>query len=127
MRYLNKEEIDIATRFLFLSMAITVIQQDLQHLEDGAFKIKRPYRQLLQIMDSLALKERKQLKRRMYQKKMQVIHGDRTRFFSTFIFIAQQKQEEKSYFNPAIRNHVEAILRELIQESSSLSEVSIGD
>ena len=127
MRYLNKEEMNIANRFLFLSMAIIVIEQDLQHIEEGAFKIKNPYRQLLQEMNSRALHERKQLKKRMYQKKMQVIHGERTRFFSTFIFIAQQKQEEKSYFNPAIRSHVESILRELIQKSSSISEVSIDD
>lgn len=127
MRYLNKEEMNIATRFLFLSMAIIVIEQDLRNFEEGAFKIKDPYKQLLRKMNSLALLERKQLKRRMHQQKIQVIHGERTRFFSSFIFIAQQKQEEKSYFNPAIRNHVELIVRELIQESSCLSEVTMDD
>lgn len=108
-------------------MTIIVIEQDLQHLEEGAFKIKKPYKQLLQNMHALALNERKHLKRRMYQKKMQVIHGERTRFFSTFIFIAQQRQEEKRFFNPVIRNHVETTLHELIQKSSGLSEMIMDD
>lgn len=124
MRYLSKEEIAITTRFLFISMAIVVIEQDLRHVEDGPFKIKEPYVQLLHQMNLAALRERKQLRKQMNEKNLQVIRGERTRFFSTFILIAEQKQEEKSYFNPAIRKHVETILRELMQVANHASEVS---
>ncbi len=124
MRYLSKEEIAITTRFLFISMAIIVIEQDLRHMEDGPFKIKEPYVQLLHQMNLAAQRERKQLRKQMSEKNLQVIRGERTRFFSTFILIAEQKQEEKSYFNPAIRKHVEMILRELMQVASHSSEVS---
>lgn len=127
MRYLSKEEMYVTTRFLFLSMAIVVIQQDLQHIDHGDFKIKKPYMQLLHKMNTIALQERKQLRQQMYQKKLQIVHGEKTRFFSTFIFIAQQKQEEKNYFNPAIRNHVEIVLQELMQKASHLSEVTTDD
>lgn len=126
MRYLSKEEIAITTRFLFISMAIIVIEQDLRHMEDGPFKIKEPYVQLLHQMNLAAQRERKQLRKQMSEKNLQVIRGERTRFFSTFILIAEQKQEEKSYFNPAIRKHVEMILRELMQVASHSSEVSTG-
>src|SRR5699024_2858423 len=47
MRYLSEDELKLATRFLFLSMAIIVMEKDIQHIQRGAFKIKEPYTELL--------------------------------------------------------------------------------
>ncbi|MCM3399252.1 MULTISPECIES: hypothetical protein [Oceanobacillus] len=114
MRYLSDEELELGTRFLFLSMAIVVIRQDMDHIQRGAFKIKEPYMKLLTKMEEKATNERRELRAAMKQKRMQVITLNKNDSFSSFLFICQNREEKRNYFNPAIRKKVEAILDELI-------------
>lgn len=120
MSYLSNEELHLATRFLFLSMAMIVIQKDIQHIQEGAFKIKEPYLQLLSDMSTKATAERKQLRKKMYDKKMQVITIEKSEFFTSFLFLCQGREERRSYFNPAIRKKVEEIIKEFIQYQKGL-------
>ncbi|UOQ92788.1 hypothetical protein MUO14_20615 [Halobacillus shinanisalinarum] len=114
MRYLKQEELDIASRYLFLTMAIAVIRQDRKHFEQGLFKIKEPYMELLSKMELEAREERKKLKTQMNHRKLQVIESGRNNSFTSFLFLAHGYEEKRNYFNPAIRKKVENILFELI-------------
>ncbi|MBC5636656.1 hypothetical protein H8S33_07435 [Ornithinibacillus sp. BX22] len=114
MRYLTDEELKIASRFLFLSMAIVVIQQDIQHIQKGAFKIKEPYIQLLEKMNANALDERRQLRRKMEAKKLQVMLINKNDSFSSYLFLCRGKEEKRNYFNPAIRKKVEEIVQDIM-------------
>ena len=114
MRYLSDEELELGTRFLFLSMAIVVIRQDMDHIQCGAFKIKEPYMKLLTKMEEKATNERRELRVAMKQKRMQVITLNKNDSFSSFLFICQNREEKRNSFNPPIRKKVEAILDELI-------------
>src|SRR5690625_6127811 len=73
MRYLKDEEFNIASRFLFLSMARVVIQLDIENIEQGPFKIKNPYLFLLRKMISKATNERRHLRKLMKDKSIQVV------------------------------------------------------
>ncbi|WP_404451694.1 hypothetical protein LG329_15340 [Virgibacillus necropolis] len=117
MRYLNEEELQVASRFLFLSMAIVVIQQDVQHVQKGAFKIKEPYTQLLEKMISEATNERRQLRQTMQKKNIKVVTLNKNDSFSSFLFLCQSREEKRNYFNPAIRKKVEVILQELMHKA----------
>lgn len=57
MRELPEEELQSAARFVFLSMAIVVMEQDMKHIEAGGFKIKEPYLGLLAEMNDHAENE----------------------------------------------------------------------
>jgi len=114
MRYLSEEELAIATRFLFISMAITVLEQDMKHVQDGPFKIKEPYLELLEQMLAAAKTERKQLRKSMQDQKIRISPLNRNESFTSYLFIAGRREEQRNYFNPAIRKHVEAIIRELM-------------
>ena len=114
MRYLSEEELAIATRFLFISMAITVLEQDMKHVQDGRFKIKEPYLELLEQMLAAAKTERKQLRKSMQDQKIRISPLNRNESFTSYLFIAGRREEQRNYFNPAIRKHVEAIIRELM-------------
>lgn len=114
MRYLSEEELAIATRFLFISMAITVLEQDMKHMQDGPFKIKEPYLELLEQMLAAAKTERKQLRKSMQDQKIRISPLNRNESFTSYLFIAGRREEQRNYFNPAIRKHVEAIIRELM-------------
>ncbi|MFD1174267.1 sulfotransferase family protein [Oceanobacillus picturae] len=117
MRYLTEEERHIASRFLFLSMAIVVIQQDIQHIERGAFKIKEPYMELLETMTTVASAERRELRTQMNKRRIEVVNLHKNDSFSSFLFICQGREEKRNYFNPAIRKKVHAIIQELMQKS----------
>lgn len=117
MRYLNEEELQVASRFLFLSMAIVVIQQDVQHVQKGAFKIKEPYIELLEKMILDATNERKQLRQTMKKMHLQVVTLNKNDSFSSFLFLCQGREEKRNYFNPAIRKKVEVIVQDLMRKA----------
>ncbi|MFD2630328.1 hypothetical protein [Oceanobacillus kapialis] len=117
MRYLTEEERHIASRFLFLSMAIVVIEQDIQHIEKGAFKIKEPYMHLLENMATVAGEERRELRMQMNRGRIKVVTLEKNDSFSSFLFLCQGREEKRNYYNPAIRKKVHAIIQELMQKS----------
>ena len=115
MRYLAEEEYKLASRFLFLSMAITVIQRDLVAIEQGNnLKIKESYLTLLRQMEKEALLERQQLRKYMYDQKIKVVALERNDTFTAYLFICGNREERRNFFNPAIRKKVERILTELM-------------
>ncbi len=114
MRYLHEEELKTASRYLFLSMAIIVIDKDIEHIEKGPFKIKEPYLNLLNNMATIAKNERRILRKKMYDNKISVVPTEKNDTFTTYLFLARGYEEEKRYFNPAIRKNVEKIYKELI-------------
>lgn len=117
MRYLTEMELKVASRFLFLSMAIVVIKQDVKHVQNGAFKIKDPYINLLNQMISEATNERRKLRKMMEDKKIQVVSLGKNDTFSSYLFVCQGREEKRNYFNPAIRKKVEAIIQEFVQKA----------
>lgn len=121
MRYLKQKELDLASRYLFLSMAIAVIRQDRKHFEHGKFKIKEPYMELLGKMELEARKERKELRAQMDRQNLQVVESGRNDSFTSFLFLAHGYEEKRNYFNPAIRKKVEVILFELMKRSQQPS------
>src|SRR5690625_5124018 len=110
MRYLAAEELQIASRFVFLSMAITVLEQDLHYMNQGAFKIKEPYIDLIERMILSALSERKKLRKEMYDRYLTVSRLRKDDLFTTYLFICKRRVEGGNYFTPVIRNKVKAIM-----------------
>ncbi|MRG87029.1 hypothetical protein [Salinibacillus xinjiangensis] len=117
MRYLNEEDFKVTSRFLFLSMAIVVMEQDIKQIESGTFKIKEPYLELLRKMEHEARLERQNLQKVMKQKNLQVIFVQKNDTFSTYLFLGNGYEEEKRYFNPAIRKKVQDILYDLMYKA----------
>ncbi|MBR7554973.1 hypothetical protein ACFFJI_08465 [Allobacillus sp. GCM10007491] len=117
MRYLSKEEHHTASRYLFLSMAIIVVEKDIQFVESGPFKIKEPYLELLRKMEHRARIERRQLRKKMRDMNVEVVFLQKDDSFSTYLFMARGYEEERRYFNPAVRKKVEQILYELMRQA----------
>lgn len=124
MRYLSEQEMDIATRFLFLSMAVTVMEQDIRYVENGRFKIKEPYIEVLEMLIARAKAERKSLRKTMQDRKIRISTLNKNDSFTSYLFIAGRKEEQRNYFNPAIRKHVENIIRELIARGIQTAEIN---
>lgn len=108
-----QEKMQIASRFLFLSMAIRTLELDYHQIQYGQFKIKEPYIEKIEEMISKAIQERKHLRSTMYHDKIQVHLLTREGNFSTYQFILGGNEMEVPYNNMVIRKNVEQILREL--------------
>ncbi|WP_018934540.1 hypothetical protein [Gracilibacillus lacisalsi] len=116
MRYITEEEFKIASRYLFLSMAIEVIQKDLDTLRSNTiFKINEPYIKLLESIEKKAIEERRELKQQMHMKHLKVLQTGKDDLFTEYTFYAKRKEEKRNYFNPAIRKKVLLILEELLE------------
>ncbi len=116
VRYLTDEEWQIASRFLFLSLALQVIKRDIQQLErQSPFKITEPYIELLLRVEKQATKESHLLRKEMLKEKITITIINREDTFTTYLFRCKGKEEKRNYFNPAIRKKVENILHELFQ------------
>ncbi|MCP8615535.1 hypothetical protein [Salirhabdus salicampi] len=118
MRYIKEQDFLISSRFLFLSMTILVLEKDLETIETGDFKIKEPYLELLRRMIHEARSERKILQRKMKENNLQVIFVHKNDTFSTYLFLANGYEEEKRYFNPAVRKKVQELLYELMRNAT---------
>jgi len=64
-----------------------------------------------------AKNERRDLRKAMANQKIQVVSLDQNDTFSSYLFVCQRREEQRNYFNPAIRKKVEAIIRELMQKA----------
>src|SRR5699024_9205516 len=67
-----QSDLDIASHYLFVDLAIKNLEMDLQHVKNGPFKIKKPYIEFIEKMISNAINERRELKKLMYQRKIRV-------------------------------------------------------
>lgn len=127
LRYLTDEELEVTSRFLFLSMAMVVIRQDIEHIQNGSFKIKEPYLKLIETMISEASVERRKIKMIMNQKSMQVVMLNKNDSFSSFLFLCQGREEKRNYFNPVIQKKVTAIVQELMFKALRPSQQKDAD
>lgn len=114
MRHIAEEDYQLMSRFLFLSMAIVVMEQDMHHFQQGIFKIKEPYIKLLGQMLVEAKQQRKQLRQTMNNGNMHVSILNQNDSFSSYLFRSKGLEEKRNYFNPAIRKKVEGIMQDLM-------------
>lgn len=104
----------IASSFLFLTMAIKVLELDKKHILIGEFKIKAPYISFINTLISTAIKERKKLRETMKREDIKVNFLYREGNFTYYEFIINQSKTVKCYFNPIIKKEVEKIISKLM-------------
>src|SRR5699024_4800667 len=107
---------EIATRYLFVDMAIKNMQLDLQHIQNGPQKIKQPYIVMVEKLISKGMKERRILKKLMYEEKIRVEFQFSQGDFSTYFFYIGNEKRIKTYNRSIIKRNVEEIMMELIKE-----------
>ncbi|MBO1003162.1 hypothetical protein [Pseudogracilibacillus auburnensis] len=109
---------NIALRYLFIDLAIKNLELDMKHIHNGPFKIKDPYMQFLEKMILKLINERRQLKKQMYQKRLQVNFLYKRGDYSTYKFIFNGKEKERSFMNHVLKKNVKEIIESLFKEGS---------
>jgi|SRR5690625_1348082 len=109
-----KNDSDIAYRYLFIDLAIKNLELDQQRIKNGTFKIKEPYIEWIQTMISKAIKERRILKKIMYQRKIEILWIQRQGDFSTYKVILNRGEKEVTFSNHVIKKNVKAVMKALM-------------
>lgn len=112
-----ENNLEIASRYLFINMVIKNLELDLQHIKNGQFKIKDPYLELIEKIIFKAINQRRELKRLMHQRKIQVVLLYRQGDYSTYKFIFGHQELNKTFMKQVIKKNVENIIRKLLESS----------
>ncbi len=110
MTRIPEEERDLLEKAIYLPMVITILNRDLIIIDNGPFKLKKPYLILVEETLKMIQMEMAEVKRLMKQKQLKVEEVHRDEAFTMFMFLYKGFEEHHNYFNPRIRNKVQELL-----------------
>lgn len=110
MTRIPEEDRDIIELAMYLPMLLTVLERDRLVIEKAPFKLKQPYKNIVEETIKAVQSELKSVKDKMRKgnMKLQQIGHDNT--FTQFMFFYKGYEEQHNYFNPRIRNKVQELL-----------------
>ncbi|MBT2573900.1 hypothetical protein J7E26_08035 [Bacillus sp. ISL-51] len=101
---------DLIERGLFLPMAITILNRDLEALDSCPFKLKQPYKQLISCSLKLAQKDLIDVRKELRKRKIKMYEAERDEAFTLYVCSVNGYEEKHRYFNPRIREQVTTLV-----------------
>ncbi|MBM7586463.1 hypothetical protein JOC86_003015 [Bacillus pakistanensis] len=111
MTRIPEEDRDILEKAIYLPMVLTVLNKDLNLINQSPFKLKRPYMELIEETMKVIQQELSGIKREMRVRRMKVERVQTDDAFTMYMFLYKGYEEHHNYFNPRLRNRVEDLLR----------------
>lgn len=121
MPLISQEEIIHFENMIYLPMVLIVLERDRALFENGSFKLKRPYMELVDGAVKHVQKELKETKIHMRRHQMKVLRGKGDDTFTEYVFYHGGYEDHRRYLNLRLRNRVE----ELIRMYLAMSEMKI--
>ncbi|GKV69373.1 hypothetical protein NCCP2716_18710 [Sporosarcina sp. NCCP-2716] len=116
MPALQKEEIANLEKMIYLPMLLTVLERDRLTIEQGNFKLKKPY---LAIVEGAAQKVHRDLgNTAAYLKmhRMSVVRGKMDDIFTEYTFLHDSTEDRRRYLNVRLRNRTEELLTRYLRQ-----------
>jgi hypothetical protein len=110
MTRIPEEDRDIMEQAIYLPMVLTILNRDLVVIDKSPFKLKKPYLLLIEETMKVIQSELAEVKRYMKHNRLKVEEIHRDEAFTMFLFLYKGYEEQHNYFNPRIRNKVNALL-----------------
>ncbi|KXZ18824.1 hypothetical protein AXI59_07080 [Bacillus nakamurai] len=110
MPNIQTDTINLIERGLFLPMAVTILNRDLEALDSCPFKLKQPYKQLISCSLKLAQKDLADVRKQLRKRKIKIYEEDRDEAFTLYVCTVNGYEEKHRYFNPRIREQVNTLL-----------------
>lgn len=117
MAVLQKESILYLENMIYLPMILTILERDRVSVEQGNFKLKKPY---LELIDDGAKRVHRELRNtatylRTHQ--MSVMKEKTDDIFTEYIFLHNGRQDHRRYLNVRLRNRTEELLTQYLRPS----------
>ncbi|MBT2756458.1 hypothetical protein J7E71_10875 [Mesobacillus foraminis] len=120
MTRIPEKERDIMEKAIYLPMVLTILNRDIGVVETSAFKLRKPYLELIEETMKVIQKEMAGVKRYMKQNSLRVERLKQDEAFTMYLFFYQGYEEQHNYFNPRIRNKVQELMTYYLFKRHSL-------
>jgi hypothetical protein len=110
MTRIPEKDRDILEQAIYLPMVLTILERDQQIIEKSAFKLKKPYLELVEDTMKVIQYNLADVKRYMKQNKLKVEKLQQDEAFTMYLFLYKGYEEQHNYFNPRIRNKVQELM-----------------
>jgi hypothetical protein len=111
MTRIPENDRNILEQAIYLPMVLTILNRDLQIVDNSPFKLKRPYLELIEETMKVIQGELAYVKKYMRVNKMKVERLQSDDAFTMYMFLYKGYEEHHNYFNPRLRNRVEDLMR----------------
>ncbi|MGM9927222.1 MAG: hypothetical protein ACI35P_04660 [Bacillus sp. (in: firmicutes)] len=111
MTQIPEKDYDMIELVIYLPMVLTVLNHDLSIIENGHFKLKKPYIEWIQTSMNIIQQELSDIRHILRKENITVSQVKRDEAFTLFLFRHKGHEEYHNYFNPRIRNKVEELMK----------------
>ena len=111
MPLISQEEIVYFEKAMYLPMVLIILERDRSLFEQGSFKLKRPY---VELVDGAIREVRRELMEtniHMRKQHMKMLKGTGDDTFTEYVFYHGGYEDHRRYLNLRLRNQVEELLR----------------
>ncbi|PUB05902.1 hypothetical protein [Paenisporosarcina sp. OV554] len=110
MALIPAESLPYFENMIYLPMVIIILERDREEFGKGAFKLKRPYINIIEQSIKAVQKDLKETKFYLRQNNMRIIKGDRDDTCTNYAFYYGGYEQQRRYLNVRLRNRTEELL-----------------
>lgn len=119
MSHIPQNVVPLFEAGIYLPMLLTIINQDMECVQHGDFKLKVPYIQLLEEVRIQLEKGLEDTKRQFKQQNMKLKRGKKDKLFTEFYFYYNDNLELRRYSNIRLRNQSEFLLKRYLDHGEA--------
>ena len=102
-------------RYIYLPILLIVLEKDEKYFEQGPFKLKSPYINMLLSIRKKIEADFIEVKQKLKTKGVKVVRGERDELFTEYYFYIGKFVDKRRYSNVRLKNFSETLLEEYIQ------------
>lgn len=122
MAHIPIETVPYLEAAIYLPMLLIVLEKDHAQIENGQFKLKRPYIYLIDEARRYAEDDLKKTKDYLKNHQLRVVQGNRDELFTEYQFHYSKMMEVRRYSNIRLRNQVEDLLKYYLNKASTINQ-----
>lgn len=120
MAHIPIETVPYLESAIYLPMLLIVLEKDRAQIENGQFKLKRPYTFLIDEARKYAEADLRDTNAYLKSHQLKVIQGNRDEMFTEYQFHYHKLMDLRRYSNIRLRNHVEDLMKFYMNKASSI-------
>lgn len=110
MPLIPAEALPYFENMIYLPMVLTVLNRDLETIEKGPFKLKRPYVHMVEEATRFAQADLVNASNYLHRHNMKVFRRNSDDTFTEYVFMYDGYEDSRRYLNVRLRNRTEELL-----------------
>lgn len=108
---LKEEQMEHFEKAIYLPMILTILHKDQEIIDATPFKLKRPYKDLVDQAIKIVENEYRETRILMKKKQYKILPGTKDNTFTEYVFYYEGYEDHRKYMNFKLRNRTEELIR----------------